>query len=177
MSGVQDGQEIIIYNDSTVTLTLAHDSTLSAVGNRFFCPYAESVILPNFSTARAWYDISNGLWHIYGAMTVIPFQALSLLNSWVNSSGWTAGYMMDINGRVYLRGQIASGTVTGGTHLTTLPAGFAPPQAHSFVCKNSNAGRSALISVDTSGNVYIDTGSLTVDPGYLSLDSISFSTF
>ena len=78
------------------------------------------------------------------------------------------------DGRVQLRGMFAGGTLTNGTPVTTLPAGFAPSSILEFpVDANPQASTLAVVDIDTNGVVKI-YGAAT--NGFLGLDGISFFT-
>lgn len=101
----------------------------------------------------------------------VRFAAPTLLNSWVNYGiGLSpAGYYKDPYGRVHLKGTIKSGTVTSGTVLFTLPAGFRPLETLIFPVDSNNAhGR---VNVQANGDVVIILGNAT----HLSLSGISFA--
>lgn len=98
-------------------------------------------------------------------------------------NGWLAygngfdnpGFYKTDNGLVSLRGVIASGTVTSGTVLFTLPAEYRPENANMFVTV-SNAGASDIIGrvdVMPNGDVVIQDGGNT----FLSLDGVHFYAY
>lgn len=112
-----------------------------------------------------------------GAMNVGRFaawQAATLASGWSALFGApypAASYMIDSTGRVHLRG-----TVTGGGvgKIMTLPDGYRPTVK--WRLPTTANGAVALISVDTSGNVNLDTGSATsVELGNLSFDMTGFT--
>lgn len=100
--------------------------------------------------------------------------APTLLNSWTNFGApfATAGYRKDGAGTVRVKGLIHSGTVTAGTVLFTLPAGYRPAETRLFVTTTSNGTTEqyGALRVDSAGNVTIQVGF----SGFFSLDSVSF---
>jgi hypothetical protein len=85
--------------------------------------------------------------------------APSLLNSWADyGSGYEpSGYMKDDFGFVHLKGIIKTGTPP--SIAFTLPVGYRPSNIVRFAINASGAFGSAYI--DTSGNVYIESGTAT----------------
>lgn len=90
----------------------------------------------------------------------------SFLNNWSNfgSPDGDAGYYRQ-SGRVYLTGTVQGGTLTPGTPIFQLPAGYRPEYLVWFSVYDN-----AAFSVDTSGNVVIRSGS----GSRFALDGISF---
>jgi hypothetical protein len=103
------------------------------------------------------------------------YVAPELLNSWVNfGGGYTeAGYLKDSMGFVHLRGVIKSGTITAGTILFNLPAGFRPSKTNIFP-SISSVGTVVNVAMEISieGNVRI--GAFDAGATFLSLDGITF---
>jgi hypothetical protein len=97
--------------------------------------------------------------------------ALTLQNSWMDfASGWAPPrYSISDDGYVQLQGRIKSGTITGGTTVTTLPVGFRPSNAVDFVVP-TNAGTGQFF-VNSNGTVQILIGG---DATYMSLNPIRF---
>jgi hypothetical protein len=93
----------------------------------------------------------------------------TLLNSWLDYGGSnpTPGYTK-LNGVVYLRGTVKSGTTTAGTTIFTLPAGYRPAYNRNFAVVSN--GAFGFVNVAASGDVQINVGSNV----YLTLDNISF---
>lgn len=107
-----------------------------------------------------------------GSSGETAWTAPSLLNSWVNLGGasQTAGYYLDlVTGRVWLRGEIKSGTTTVDTTLFVLASGYRPTATEKFVTVSNLAV--AGVYVDTSGNVKILFGASATS---LALNGISF---
>lgn len=95
------------------------------------------------------------------------YQALTLVNSWVNFGGGAAPaeYYKDDFGNVKLRGIIKSGTTTPGTVILTLPVGNRPLyKIFAVVYCNTTSGQ---ISVNPDGTVQVENipsnGSLALD--------------
>lgn len=63
-SRVADGQFVVIENLGTGTLTLAHESTSSLVGNRFTLPSGSSLAIGSGSSAWLIYDGTSARWRI-----------------------------------------------------------------------------------------------------------------
>ncbi len=98
-----------------------------------------------------------------------PWIAPTLLNGWVNQGGSTspAGYYRDAAGRVYLRGDIKSGTI--GAAAFVLPAGYRPDfDTFRPVMTTGTYGYASVAA--SSGTVYAASGS---NAGF-DLDGISF---
>lgn len=97
------------------------------------------------------------------------WQTATLAAGWVDSFGSpypTASYMIDSTGRVHLRGTVTGGGV--GT-IMTLPTGYRP--AYTWRLPTTSNGAVALITVNSSGVVALNTGSATdVELGNLSFD-------
>lgn len=109
---------------------------------------------------------SPGAWGIwYAEDTVTP----ALLNSWAAFATGSDAKAVKGGKIVSLSGMLKSGTVTNGTTLFVLPAGWRPRAAYWFTCP-TNAG-TAKISVDTGGNV---VGQAGLDATFTSVSGISF---
>ena len=96
-------------------------------------------------------------------------QVVSFTNSWVNAGGgyYDAAYRKDVQGIVYLRGRLMSGTV--GSAAFTLPPSFRPLSTLAFaVVSNAAAG---LVEISSAGVV---TPKSPSNNTYVSLDNISF---
>ena len=108
------------------------------------------------------------------------FIAATLASGWVNAAGSfaPAGFRVDLEGRVTLRGVLAGNTKTLPATVFTLPWA---PQFHITLAAAAKNGTpvyvSAQVDIDTSGNVILEalsSGSWGAS-GFLSLDGISFS--
>jgi len=99
--------------------------------------------------------------------------APTLLNSWVDyAAGWTAaGYRLDPDGYVTIRGLVKNGTLN--TTIFTLPVGYRPP-AHELFEVGMNANGRSRIDVNSNGNV--STSGATSN-AYQGLSGIRFATF
>lgn len=90
-----------------------------------------------------------------------PAVAISLQNRWVAFSSTNAPRVMKSNNVVTLSGCVKSGTVTAGTVIGTLPAGFRPRNdiEHFLVATNTTAVATVCrLSVNTAGQITIITG-------------------
>lgn len=101
---------------------------------------------------------------------VEPWQAVTYLNAWTSygSTYAPAGYRKDSQGRVHLRGLVASGTI--GTAIFSLPVGYRPVYRVLFVTISNSA--IARCDVDTNGDVIAYNGS----NAWFALDGLSFFT-
>jgi hypothetical protein len=102
--------------------------------------------------------------------------APTLVNSWVNfgTSFAEAGYYIDALTRVHFRGLVKDGTVTPGTVLFTLPAGYRPLDSllfTTFTFDGAATQTACRVDVHSDGTVTAGAG---VESGYLSLNGISF---
>lgn len=93
--------------------------------------------------------------------------AAALLGSWTNydSDYAPAGYMLDAQGFVHLRGAVKSGSGV----IFTLPSDFRP----AYTVSSAGMGASnapCLVTVAANGNVTVGGG----DGSFVSLDGISF---
>jgi hypothetical protein len=115
-------------------------------------------------------------WHNVGDTGQPGFQ-----NGWTNStlgaSPTPAGFMIDQDGVVHLRGQVAGGTVspTAATGAVfTLPAGYQPTGGTRYfpalTANGSNVVTPGWVAVTTSGQVFVGVG----DNHFVALDNISF---
>ncbi len=104
--------------------------------------------------------------------TAVP----ALQNSWANVAGFQAAqYSRNTEGRVFLRGQIDTGTKTAGTPLFTLPVGHRPVAKETFVVASDvAAGAVATITVDTTGVVSIGPNIAVTAAASISLTPIVF---
>ncbi len=110
------------------------------------------------------------------AAASLSWIAPTLLNGWVNTGGglMPAGYMIDSDGFVHLRGFVNNGTSLAT--IFTLPSGFRPSAKIIFRGYGENpmgTPSSANVYITTAGNITSDIGS--GGPG-VSFDGISFDT-
>ena len=102
----------------------------------------------------------------------------TLLNTWVNFGGTqqVASYFKDEFSIVHLSGLIKGGVATVHTALFVLPTNYRPLSNTIVICVSNNGATDAVfhLSIDTAGNVMIDT----VQPFnvWLNLDGITFNT-
>ena len=115
-------------------------------------------------------------WHSVGG-TGQPAFANGWTNSTLGTSPTPAGFMIDQDGVVHLRGQIAGGTTsaTPGTGTAfVLPTGYRPTGGtRYFPALTGNAANSVTpgwVAITTSGDVFVGAG----DVHFVSLDNISF---
>jgi len=96
---------------------------------------------------------------------------LSLQNGWANYGGsyTTAQFTRSPTGRVFLKGLVRYGTVTNGTVIANLPAGYRPAGRLVYQAATS-ANVAGRIDVLANGDVVIVSGSTN----WISLDNISF---
>ena len=107
-------------------------------------------------------------WRSIGSATtdVAPFQ-----NGWTNYGGGynLAGFLLDANGFIHLRGLIKSGTI--GQAAFTIPPGFRPEYDQLFgTVSNSAIGR---VDVTRAGLVIPSVGS----NAWISLDGLIFRAY
>jgi type II secretory pathway pseudopilin PulG len=78
-----------------------------------------------YQGSSSWFSVAS-MYHPVG--TTITYNAPALQNSWVNYGGsyQVAGYAKSADNIVSLRGLIRAGTVTSGTTLFYMPAGYCP---------------------------------------------------
>ncbi len=97
--------------------------------------------------------------------------APTLLNSWVNYGGdeETAGYRKNSENWVIIKGTVKSGTVTPGTAIFNIPAGYRPLKNHIFA--QDCSGAFGAVSVALNGNVFVSVAAantlLTINCVYL----------
>lgn len=99
------------------------------------------------------------------------WQTPTLQNSWVqyDTIFGTAQYYKDSTGVVHLRGLLKNGTVTAGTSLFTLPAGYRPVMQMLYEVTSNDAR--ARLDVKTDGTVTTGPG---VSNLWVSLANMSF---
>ncbi|MES2136610.1 MAG: hypothetical protein V4502_06070 [Pseudomonadota bacterium] len=105
---------------------------------------------------------------------------LSYSNGWADlGGGYQAGaYTRDGTGRVWTRGTIMGGTLTGGTTVFTLPAGFRPPVKTVWpviATLNGSPFQVTNVIVNTDGTVTIGISITTGASSLLYLENLSFS--
>lgn len=117
---------------------------------------------------------AEGGLEVAGNIVQEAVQAPVLSGGWQNFGGSFApiGYWKDKEGVVHIRGFISSGTLTAGTLLFNLPAGYRPSGGRlAFAVLSSNGmGR---VDINTVGDVFIDSVPAN---GWLNLTGISFRT-
>lgn len=143
---------------------------------------------------KLWYRISNNdyTWRTWqqvitaddGGQTTLPgdlsvggtivqpnWIAPTLLNGWVNYGGVTepAGYYLDSNGVVHIRGRVKDGT---SNIVCSLPAGYRPAYAtyQPIISFDGTAHIAVVGNVNTAGDVWIDA----VGNDWASLAGLSF---
>lgn len=95
---------------------------------------------------------------VYVATKTVTFINATLINGWVQYSGWgaIASYYKDALGMVYLRGLIKSGPIP--SICMTLPAGYRPAFTTSLpILKDGNL--LGQVNIYTNGNVEVANGS------------------
>lgn len=94
-----------------------------------------------------------------------------------------AGYLINGEKEVTLRGLVTGTGLTSGSTIFTLPAGFRPPNTYSFGLVGSNGTAQGIwrIDITPAGVVEVDSsppiGTTGNPTGYLFLDGISFYTY
>lgn len=91
-----------------------------------------------------------------------PWVDLALQNSWVNYASandlYKAQILKDKFNVVHLRGTIKNGTVTAGTVITNVPAGYRPLEQQLFMTTCGGSGQFARINVLANGDIQIQAG-------------------
>jgi hypothetical protein len=103
------------------------------------------------------------------------YTTLILLNGWIHNGGFAIpSYYKDKEGRVHLKGGIASGTTTINTVIATLPVGYRPINTETLVFPiYSLGGSNASIAIEGStGQIRVYTG--TIGSTLNTFDGISF---
>lgn len=146
--------EIDAITASLVFATPVSVGTANAEGSADSFARSDHVHAPPAS--ESWIEVGSG------------GSAPAFTNGWVNYGGalQTAAFYKDPFGVVRLKGMIASGTIASAAF--TLPAGYRPPAASTFVIMANSA--IARLIIAASGNVTVQTGSNV----WASLDGISF---
>lgn len=95
-----------------------------------------------------------------------------------------AGYYLDAEGRVFLRGLITGSGLAAAVTLFTLPTAYTPPNNHLFSCPGSNSGGTNgmwRVDVQSGGAVVYQNqpfSGVTGGPvSWFSLDGISFLSY
>ena len=113
-----------------------------------------------------------------------PWTAVTFLNSWLNyGAPFQLAQYRKVGDQVALRGLVLKVAGGPGTVVCNLPVGFRPRADHIFTCEgytSANGYISMRVDVNAAGNVVVGTqyeaGALGGNVGFLSLDSIRFST-
>ena len=103
--------------------------------------------------------------------------APTLLNSWTNYQPATwdpVGYMKDSLGFVHIRGFLKGGTLSTGTLVFTLPAGYRPEKSSYFASGVNNSGAVTSWQVSSNGDVIILYGGST---SYCSIGCIVYKAY
>jgi hypothetical protein len=111
-------------------------------------------------------------WHTVGAAGEPAFQ-----NGWGNAGGLfatNAGFMIDQDGVVHLRGQVAGGTVSPIENpVFTLPVGYRPGGDRYFFALTTNGSNTITpgwVAVNPNGGVFVGVG----DNHFVALDNVTF---
>jgi hypothetical protein len=122
------------------------------------------------NSTQVWQRSGNNIaWGIWLAEdTITP----TLLNGWVAFAGGQDAKAIKGGKIVCVNGLLKSGTITNGTPLFILPAGWRPRANQFFTCATSVGA--ATISVDTGGNVVGQSG---LNATYTSVSGMSFEAF
>lgn len=101
---------------------------------------------------------------------------LTLQNSWVDQGGnfRAVGASRSADGYVYLHGVCKDGTITAGTVIAQLPAGYRPAHEMLVPATNFTATTVAdicILRIKTTGDIEIGANAVS---GFLGLDGISF---
>lgn len=57
-----------VATNASYTLTLLHDDAGSTAGNRFYLPGNASLVVPNNSGVKLWYDTASSRWRVVGGV-------------------------------------------------------------------------------------------------------------
>ncbi len=102
------------------------------------------------------------------------WSAPALLNGWTNYDATTwdpVGYMKDSLGFVHIRGFLKGGTLSTGTKVFALPAGYRPAKSSYYCSGVNNSGAATSWQVSTNGDVIILYGGSS---SYCSIGDIVF---
>lgn len=160
-------------------MPLASDMSTGIAGNYRVVSYTSNFVVPphwlliatraNITNAEG-IRVATGahlpLWHSVGGAGEPAFA-----NSWVQFSAayQATQFSKSDDGWVTLRGLLKDGTVTAGTTIFTLPAGFRPGNVEIFPCVSNSAF--AALDIQTTGQVRTFAGVSLV---HLSLAGIRF---
>lgn len=144
------------HRDGTYALQMNWSSSADAAD------YSPKVRIGDVDSWSAWGDMGP---------QAVSIDALTLANSWVSYLGAYSIQARKQHNQVQLNGLISSGTMTTGTVITTLPAGYRPGSTRWFSCPTNTAGQSAVLYVQVTGDVTIQS---CPSNGFLSLDPITF---
>ncbi|MEH7503295.1 pyocin knob domain-containing protein [Neobacillus drentensis] len=187
-TGITDLDDINIAN-GTFRLQSGYTAAQPNVGNKLPQGSTGTLIVfknGNNMPTQIWvysgggeYWIRNyytGAWSTWKKLATTDQEAwanATLVNSWTNIAGQTAGFYKNQFGEVKLRGYITGGTKTANTILFTLPAGYRPEQKKTIPVMASGGGSiETLIDILTTGEVRLvyDVSSYT----NIALDNVSF---
>jgi len=88
----------------------------------------------------------------------------ALDNGWSQASGLTAQYTLLPSGTAALTGRIKAGTVTAGTIVMTLPAGYYPAAGTiSLMARNVSGNGVVFFSLNTLGQLQFQAGAANGD--------------
>ncbi|UOE58060.1 discoidin domain-containing protein [Cytobacillus oceanisediminis] len=154
-----------------VTGTSATGAGISLYGDADPTIPGECLIYTGGSTT-ARFRMSGNM-YLQGLIENENMKSLSLFNGWVNYSSQYQGaaYWKDKNGVVYVTGLIKSGSITAGTIIGSLPAGYRPGNREIFSTFSSNASVPTRIDVIEDGSITIQAGG---SASFTSLAAICF---
>lgn len=100
----------------------------------------------------------------------VGWTALAFSNGWRDyGAGFETGAYRRLNDICFVRGLITGGTITTGTVIATLPAGFRPGgDTHTVVAANASF---AIVNISTAGLIKANTN---IQSNWTSLSNISF---
>lgn len=159
--------------DGIVVTSNSQDGVLYQINSGLFAQTTEAVaIRRGLRVTGIPGGIGNNAWAPWiNLKNTEAVKTLTLVNSWVNYGvpHMNFGYYKDSADIVHLRGTLKSGTMTAGTVITTLPAGYRP-SGDGFYNSSCGAGYARLL-IRNNGEVQV---SFVSDNSYLSLDGITF---
>lgn len=133
-------------------------------------------------TQAEWQAIVNALQQWRASLTSPKWIVPTLQNGWLNygENYGSIGYMLDVDGRVRLRGLLSGASVTGGlpSTLFTLPAPYAPIAAKALgALAGTSSSTTVIVEVDalSTGAIVLQSNAGSV-PRWISLDGLSFDT-
>lgn len=142
----------VTATNTGTTITQTAPLTAAAGGTVPFRSKAEMDATTNLPSGTEAQIIGGGRYRFDGstwadALGDTGWAAASLQNLWVNFGGGLAdAAYRRIGGIVYLRGTIKDGSLTNGTLLFTLPAGFRPASTLRFMLLSNTANAVAHLS-------------------------------